>query len=150
MLNEHPPGTPLHSRGDSNWWDRNWKWCVPVGCLTGLTLASGFVAALLIFAFSLMKSSDAYKLAFAKAQQNPIVVGALGEPIKGGLLVSGSVNVNGPSGNADLSIPLAGPKGQGTLYVKATKAMGEWSFNELVVQIERTGQRVDLQAEQPE
>jgi hypothetical protein len=135
---------------DKTWWDRNWKWFVPVGCLSGLTFLGGLVGTILIFVFSLMKSSDAYKLAFARAQRNPAVVNALGEPLKGGLFVSGNVNVNGPSGRADLSIPIAGPKGSGTIYIKATKSMGQWSFDQLVVQVERTGERVDLLGEKPE
>lgn len=127
-----------------NWWDRNWKWFVPVGCLSVLVLIVGFVAAIMWFVFGLMKSSDAYQQAFTKAQTNPAVVSSLGEPVKGGLLVSGSINVNGPSGTATLTIPISGPKGAGTVYVRATKFMGEWTFDELVVRIEGTGEKIDL------
>jgi hypothetical protein len=133
-----------------SWWDRNWKWFVPTGCLAGLLLVAGFVAATLFFAFGMMKSSDAYRLAFAKARANPAVVRSLGEPIKGGLFVSGNIHVNGPSGAADLSIPISGPKGEGTVYVKATKSMGEWTFDELAVKLDATGERIDLLAEPTE
>ena len=127
-----------------NWWDRNWKWCLPVGCLSGIVLVAGCIAAVMFFVFGMMKSSDAYKQAFAKAKANPAVVSSLGEPIKGGLFVSGNINVNGPSGTANLSIPISGPKGDGTVYLKATKSMGEWTFEELAVKIDATGQKIDL------
>jgi hypothetical protein len=128
----------------SNWWDRNWKWCLPIGCLSGLVLVAGSIVAILFFVFGIMKSSDAYKQAFAKAQASQAVVSSLGEPIKGGLFVSGNINVNGPSGTADLSIPISGPKGDATVYLKATKSQGEWNFEELTVKIEATGERIDL------
>jgi len=44
-----------------NWWDRNWKWFVPVGCLGSLILFLGFIAAIMLLVFGMMKSSDAYK-----------------------------------------------------------------------------------------
>lgn len=120
---------------------------MPLGCLTVLLLIVGFIVATMFFAFSMMKSSDAFKLAFAKAQASPAVVKTLGEPIKSGLIVAGNINVSGPAGAADLSIPISGPKGRGTVYLKATKSMGEWTFEELVVKIEGTGERIDLLAE---
>jgi hypothetical protein len=146
MLNERQPGTHTYKQMESSWWDRNWKWFVPVGCLSGLALILGLIAAILFFAFSMMKSSDAFKLAFSKAQASPAVVNSLGEPIKSGLVVSGNINVNGPSGAANLSIPISGPKGEGTVYLKA-KSMGEWTFDELVVKIDGTGEKIDLLAE---
>jgi hypothetical protein len=44
-----------------NWWDRNWKWFVPVGCLGSLILFLGFIAAIMLLVFGMMKSSGAYK-----------------------------------------------------------------------------------------
>lgn len=144
------PGAHMNMPRERTWWDRNWKWLVPLGCLTVVLLIVGFVTATMFFAFSMMKSSDAFKLAFAKAQASPMVVETLGEPIKSGLIVSGNINVNGPAGAADLAIPISGPKGDGTVYLKATKSMGEWTFEELVVKIEGTGERIDLLAEAAE
>jgi hypothetical protein len=123
---------------------------VPVGCLSGLTLVVGLVAGVLIFVFSLMKSSDAYKLAFARVQSSPAAVNALGEPLKSGLFVSGNINVNGPSGAANLSIPVSGPKGGGTIQLKATKSVGRWTFDALFLDVAATGQRIDLLEETAE
>ena len=52
--------------------------------------------------------------------------------------------MNGGSGNADLTIPISGPKGKGTLYVVATKSAGEWTYSKLVVKIDSTGETIDL------
>jgi len=75
---------------------------------------------------------------------HPVVIEALGAPIKEGFFVSGNTNVNGAAGEANLAIPISGPKGKGTIYVKATKALGRWSYSDLVVEIQATRTRIDL------
>jgi hypothetical protein len=129
-----------------NWWSRNYKWFVPVGCLSIIAIIAGFIALLVFVVMGSIKSSDAYKLALEKAQQNPVVQQKLGTPIEGGTFVSGSINVSGTSGKADLTIPISGPKGKGAIYVDATKFAGEWKFNQLEVGFDGDPQRVDLQA----
>ena len=94
--------------------------------------------------FSSIKSTDPYKDAFAKAKMHPAVIEALGSPIKEGFFVSGRTNVNGVAGEANLAIPISGPKGKGTVYVKAAKSLGRWSYSDLVVEIKATGNRIDL------
>jgi hypothetical protein len=91
-----------------------------------------------------MKSSDAYKSALARAKADPRVVNALGSPITDGFFVSGNTNVSGSSGSADMTIPISGPKGKGTIYFVASKFMGKWTFSKMVVEIAQTGQRIDL------
>jgi Cytochrome oxidase complex assembly protein 1 len=82
--------------------------------------------------FSTMKSTDVYSDALARAKAAPAVIEALGLPIKDGMFVSGSTNVNGASGEANLAIPIHGPKGEGTLYVVAKKSVGSWNYSNLV------------------
>ena len=129
-----------------NWWSRNWKWFVPVLCVAGILLVVGSIALFVTLLFGTMKSSGAYKQALIAARADPAVAQALGAAIDAGFIVSGSVNVSGSSGDADLSIPLSGPKGKGTLHVRATKSMGEWQFTELVLEVTQTGERIDLLA----
>ena len=97
-----------------------------------------------LFQHSAMKSSDIYKDALARAKTHPAVNEALGSPVTEGLLLSGNTNVNGASGEANLSIPVAGAKGKGTIYVAATKSLGRWNYSGLVLEIARTHQRIDL------
>jgi hypothetical protein len=91
-----------------------------------------------------MKSTDVYKAALARARAHPSVIEALGSPIKEGFLVSGNTNVNGASGEANLSIPISGPNGKGTIYVAANKSLGRWNYSGLIVEIAKTHQRIDL------
>jgi hypothetical protein len=58
--------------------------------------------------------------------------------------LSGNTNVNGASGDADLSIPISGPKGKGTIFAVAKKSGGEWTYSKLNVKIDSTGETIDL------
>jgi Cytochrome oxidase complex assembly protein 1 len=139
------PFTPGPQPQSAGWWSRNWKWFVPTGCcLTPLVLGGTFIAFLVLVVFGAMKQSDVYKMAVARAKADPRVTNALGTPISEGWFLSGKTNVNGGSGDADLSIPISGPKGKGTIYAVATKSGGEWSYSKLDVKIDSTGETIDL------
>lgn len=113
-----------------------------LGLVFALSLAAVFGFVALIFSF--LKSSDAYKGAVAQAQAEPALVEALGSPITEGFFATGSINISGPSGQAELAIPLKGPKGEAVLYVDATRKLGAWHYEGLVAKIKATGQRIDL------
>src|SRR6266480_7615491 len=98
-----------------NWWKRNWKWFVPLGCFSITMLFVVFVGSIVLIVFSAVKSSDVYKDALARAKSHPALIEALGSPVTEGFLVSGNTNVNGASGEANLAIPVSGPKGKGTI-----------------------------------
>jgi hypothetical protein len=127
-----------------NWFGRNWKWVVPVGCLVPVLFLGGCALAIFFIAMGALKQTDVYKTALARAQANPAVIEAIGSPISQTGIVSGNSKVNGATGEAYLSIPLRGPKGKATLYVEARKSADEWYFQTMVVKIEKTGERIDL------
>ena len=85
------------------WFGRNWKWVVPVGCLLPVLLVGGCALMVFFFATGLMKQSDAYKIALARAQANSAVIEAIGSPISQTGIVSGNSNVNGPTGEANFN-----------------------------------------------
>jgi Cytochrome oxidase complex assembly protein 1 len=126
------------------WFGRNWKWFVPVGCLSMVLMIVVFIAAVVYFAFGSIKSSTVYQEAITKTRSNADVIRELGEPIEPGWLISGTINVNESSGNADLSIPVSGPKKSGTVYVVATKKMGKWDIYGLEVAVEGENKRINL------
>ena len=127
-----------------NWWKRNWKWFVPVGCFSVALMFLAFVGSILVIIFSAMKSTDVYKEALARAKTDSAVMEALGSPTKDGFLVSGNTNVNGASGESNLAIPISGPKGKGTIYVSTNKSLGQWNYSGLVVEVGQTNERIDL------
>ena len=109
-----------------------------------LMMAVAFVAVIVIVVFGAMKSSDAYKLAVARAKADPRVTAALGTPISEGMFLSGNTNVNGATGEANLAIPISGPKGKATIYAVATKSGGKWTYSKLTVQVDGGGDEIDL------
>jgi Cytochrome oxidase complex assembly protein 1 len=128
----------------TTWLGRNWKWLVPTVCLTGLLVIAGFFGLVFYGVSSMIKSSDAYQMALQRAKADPKVVSALGEPIVEGFFSSGNINESGSSGSADLSIPVSGPKGEAEIYVIAKKSAGKWTFSDLLVEIKKTEDRIDL------
>ena len=126
------------------WWSRNWTWFVPLGCLSMVVLIVLFVLGIVLIVFGALKSSDAYKTAVARAKSNPEVVAALGEPIEEGMFLSGKTNVEGSSGEADLTIPISGPKGKAKVYAIATKRAGRWNYSTLEVEIAGIEDRINL------
>jgi hypothetical protein len=109
-----------------------------------LVMGAVFIGLIVSLVFGVMKSSDVYKGAVGAAQGNAEVVQALGSPLKEGLFVSGNINVSGSSGQADLSIPVSGPKGKAVIYAVATKSEGKWTYSTLEVEIGSSGQRINL------
>ena len=129
-----------------SWWSRNWKWVVPVGLVTPVLLCGAPIALILSVVFGAIKSSDVYTHSLATARANEHVKATLGEPVEPGFMLSGNININGPSGNANLAIPLSGPKASATLYVVAEKRAGKWEYSTMEVAPEGQGERIDLLA----
>ena len=126
-------------------WSKNWAWAVPLGGCGGcLLLVVGFVVLVGGGTIGLLRSSDAFEDAVELARSNAVVIEALGEPIKAGWLPKGNLSISGSSGEADLSISLTGPQGTGTLYVVGSMRAMKWTFERAEVEIDATGERIDL------
>ncbi len=115
---------------------RNWKWMVPVGCLGLILGVVALVAGIFLVAMSALKSSEVYQGALKIAQDHPAVAERLGEPVKDGWFVKGSIKLDATGGNADFQIPLSGPKSAGTLFVRAVSPDGAWMYERLDIAVE--------------
>jgi len=113
-----------------------------------LLIPVALVAALFAAIFSGLKTSWAYTEGVDLARHNPAVVQALGEPIESGWLVQGHINFVNDNADADLAIPLSGPRGSGTLYVVAKKKDGQWHFERAEVEISGGKEKIDLLAKE--
>jgi hypothetical protein len=134
-----PYSTP--TAGRKNWFSRNWKWFVPtlvmVVFVLPLALCGGAI-------FAVIRNSDVAKESLLRAQSNPLLVQKLGTPIEEGWLVGGSIDTSTTSGDADLAVPISGPKGKGKIYVTAHKSAGVWSYSVMEAAIEGSDQRINL------
>jgi hypothetical protein len=137
-----PAPTLSASPARRSWLGRNWKWLLATFLLGGFVLVASFFALVM----GALRSSDVARASVAMAQSNRRVAQQLGSPIDEGWLLSGSVNVSDASGDADLSVPISGPKGKGTVYVTAQKSAGRWNYSLMQVAIDGSDEKIDLLA----
>lgn len=145
MSAPHPPPLPAARR--PGWWQRHWRWAVPLLCLLCASLLVGAILLFMSALFGMMRSSDVYTIAMQRARDNPQVIEALGAPIEPGWYLTGEMNTSGASGNANLQIPISGPNGEGDLYVEAKKSAGRWDYRTLIVDIDGRTAQIDLLAD---
>jgi hypothetical protein len=92
---------------------------------------------------SAIRNSDVYRGALERVNASQSAREALGFPIEAGFPM-GSVSVSGPSGEAQLSIPVQGSRASGTLYLQATRSMGRWQYDSIELEVEGRDARIDL------
>ena len=118
---------------------RNWG-------LAGIGVVVVFVGLMVAgvgVAFIALRNSEAYTIGVSKVESNRESVAALGTPISTGM-PSGNISTTGPSGFANISFSVTGPKGKGTVYVDAVKDTGQWKAKRVELEIEGSGKRIDL------
>ena len=127
---------------------RRWG-CTPLSCLIGgvtFIVVVGCVVGIFAGVISLFRDSDVAQEALARAQRDPQVEAALGRPLEiGWFLPTGSLRTDaGGGGQVDLTLPISGPRGSGTLIISGVRTRGVWESDRLIVTVDGTGQRIDL------
>lgn len=127
------PGTGSLAIGGAQGPGRSWRRiAVGMGVLVLLALVGPQWA---------IARSDPYRLALEAARGSAACVEALGSPIEGRGLIKYHYAFGEPA-TADLTIPVAGPKGGGSLRLKAARAGGAWVLTEL--RLERPATQVPI------
>lgn len=121
---------------------RTWM-IVGVVAVVCVALVGGCVAAIFFTVTGLLKESDAYRAGVQQLEANAQVMEILGAPVTPGI-PSGHVNTSGPSGEAQLAIPVTGTKARGVLYVEATRKMGIWKTDRLELEVAGRSERIVL------
>jgi len=109
-----------------------------------LAAAACFAVVLFVGVSLTLGDSEVSKMAVAAAESNPVIKQRLGGPIKHGFFTSGSIEIDGSSGHADLEVPIRGPRGKATIYAVAKKSAGSWKFETLDVAFDEVGPRLSL------
>lgn len=143
------------STTEASWWQRNWKWAVPLGCLTsgclglllivGLLIAGG--ASIFSGLFSLFKSSPPYRtyqMAAERVKNDPNAIAQLGQPISTGFAGNTRYKENGNVGKVCMFFPLSGSRRGGSVYVETVKSNDAWNFRQLVVKVDGGTQPIVL------
>lgn len=132
-----------------SWFQRNWKWAVPVGgcgcgCLVIILLFVFGIGATIFGVSKAFDNSAPIQYATELAYKNPKVIDNLGDAIEKYGIPSGNVSLNNDDGEIDFSIPIKGSKGKGSIIVKGIKANGEWVYEDLYVLIKETQEQINL------
>jgi hypothetical protein len=141
-----PQGQAAAPAQQPGWFSRNWKWLIPVGCGLPLLCCGVFGIGTYFTVSKVIQGTPVFAEAIEKANTNPEVTAALGQPVTPGFMLSGEVKESGGGGGtANFTIPLEGPKGKGSLEVNASRVGGTWTFNSLKASV-GGGKVVDLLA----
>ena len=100
--------------------------------LLGLLIGPVMIAVIMS---AVPKSTAIYKQTLSEVQNNQAVIAELGEPIKAGFFVNGSIEEEDYFGNATLKFRVSGPDGKGRVFAAARKE-GNWYFLQLTVTID--------------
>jgi TPR repeat protein len=104
------------------------------------------VAFLIPIYFLNMLKGDAYDLSLSAIEINSEVIELVGQPIRSSFFVMGSINTSGPDRKASLEYSITGPNGEADAYVSASKKLGNWILNEVVVHNKEHDRRVQVVA----
>jgi hypothetical protein len=128
-----------------SWFHRNWMWLVPVGgCLTVILLFVFGVGAAIFGISKLFTESAPYEYALEQASNNSTVIEYLGNDIENNGLMQGNISFKNDTGKANITIPIKGTKGKGSVTIIGEKIDGEWIYEELYVKIKETNEKINL------
>jgi len=133
------PDAPVQPPG---WFERHaWKLLLIIIGVVGLSMLSccGGVGYLV---WQLFRSKAVYELSVGRAESDPRVAEAMGEPIEAGWFMQGSIRVQGDRGQASLRIPLRGSKQSGDVLSQAIRRDGQWRLRYLAVEVGPTRGRM--------
>ena len=99
---------------------------------------------LLFVSVSAMLKGEAFDLSLKAIQSNPEVIQLIGTPIEPGFFVMGNIQISGPTGNAALQYSVSGPNGEAEAYVFASKEIGQWVLNEVIIYREEQNLKIEV------
>jgi hypothetical protein len=95
-----------------------------------------------------LDDSEAYQLGIAELQTNPAAAAALGTPIKlartHDKILFHSRVVSDGTGDASITFPARGPKGDGTVVVEASRNNSVWTLTRLTLKPDGSDSTIDL------
>jgi hypothetical protein len=84
----------------------------------------------------MMRKNPLYQEALQRLQGSPVGMRYIGQLRGVGWPVGGSLEEFSESGRIDLTIPVLGRQGMGTLQVRGTKSHGIWSTQDILLSVQ--------------
>ena len=134
----------MEEQRQKSWFARNWGWVLGGGCLTFIIIVVVAVGGLIYKVSDTIKESEPYKYACAEAIKNEKVIEYLGTPIETNGMGNTSYQYSNGTTTAALTIPIKGPKDEGSIVVSAEKINDEWAYYVLHVKIDGETEVINL------
>ncbi|ABU59532.1 cytochrome c oxidase assembly factor Coa1 family protein [Roseiflexus castenholzii] len=123
--------------------------CNPISCFISallFVLIGACVGGVFFVVIRSIRDSDVVQEALVRAERDPQVAAALGAPLEAGWFPMGSISTGDGSGNANLTLSVAGPRGSGEMMIEAVHREGVWQYRRLIVTV--GGRQIDVLREQ--
>ncbi len=128
-----------------SWFRRNWLWVVPAGgCLTIILLFVFGIGAAIFGISKLFTESAPYEYALERATNDPGVIQILGGDIESDGIMQGNISFKNNNGKANITVPIKGSKGTGSVTIIGKKIDGTWTYEKLFVTIKETNEQINL------
>ncbi|GEP46148.1 cytochrome c oxidase assembly factor Coa1 family protein [Brevifollis gellanilyticus] len=114
------------------------------GCMMLMACGVLLFIGIAIFVVNMLLRSEPSEFAFQTAQKSEVIQREVGEPMKLGWFIAGSLKDFNGNGTAKLSLPISGPKGEVSVHVDAEGKQGRWTYKSMTATIRKTGEHVDL------
>jgi Cytochrome oxidase complex assembly protein 1 len=122
--------------GEQEWRDRHPNAKIWIGCLVAIILPTLFgIGGGCLVEYSFHHHPTTQQ-ALARAQDDPRIAQAIGQPMQVGWVIKGNIHVKDGHGYADLRIPISGPNGKGTIVFHAKEISRNWEFSILRVDLD--------------
>ena len=129
----------------ASWWSRNWKWFVPVLILVILLITCFSCIGVGWRLLSRWDRLEPIPQAMQAINQDQQLIAALGQPIETGTLPSDMhFNYTNHTGTASATFPIVGPNDRATVQLDANYDGTQWTFDQLIITIDSTGEQIDL------
>ena len=120
----------------------DWAWkhklmMVPIVLALMLSICAGFVGLIYVSALNGVRAHPFYQQALTLAGENAQIRQAIGQPVTGGFITKGNIQVDeeNENGSADVEIPVSGPTGDGRLLVRGWRIEGTWQIDNLTASL---------------
>ncbi|HEY1014775.1 MAG TPA: cytochrome c oxidase assembly factor Coa1 family protein, partial [Herpetosiphonaceae bacterium] len=110
----------------------------PLNWIIGLALMALFAAGGIGLFSWLLRSSESYDIAFARARASAQVREVFGEPLTAGWWTSGRISSGGSTTSVRYALPVSGPLQDGRMQISGFQMSGEWDLT-VTLTYERDG-----------
>lgn len=125
---------------EKGWWDRNWKWVLPIFGIIFISITVFFSSNMDGVATDLAQAyadTELYNNALEKVKKDQRAKDLLGdiEPIDKMAILEGHVEYSNDNKSVFSSIRIFGTKGKANMDISADRINNEWNYNEINIRI---------------